>query len=93
MLKSIHGKSRSVGSLLVTLHGSAAKYWLHKGEDERGTGWRNGARKWKVGESLKQNASLQPSGGANEGKVCKCFVKYIVVYKKLVLYCQRIEEV
>ena len=92
MPKSIHGKICSVGLLLVTLHGSAAKYWLHKGEDERDTGWQKGARKWRVGESLKQNASLQPSSGPNEGKVCKCFV-YIVVYKKIKLDCKRIKEV
>ena len=85
MLNSSERKTSALGSLLVTLHGSAAKYWLHKGDDKRGTGWRKAARKWEVGESMKQNASLLPSGGPKEARVCKCFLFYIVVYKKLVL--------
>ena len=54
---------------LTMLHGSAAKYWLHRGNDDCGWGWRKAAKKWRIGESLKQNSCLLPKGGQTEAIV------------------------
>ena len=56
-------------STLVMRHGSAAKHWLYKGDDMRGTGWREPAKKWQVGESLKQNRFLLPTMSNSEDTV------------------------
>ena len=56
-------------SYLKMCIGSAKKHWLHRGEDKCGLGWRKAAKKWKAGESLKQNACLLPKGGHHDSTV------------------------
>ena len=59
MMKA-RGKRSSNFPYLGTLHGSAAKFWLHRGEDRKGWGQKGPARKWPIGESGKQNNVLFP---------------------------------
>ena len=73
-------------SHLVSLHGSAAKHWLYRGDDECGSGWRKAAKKWRVGESLKQNAFLLPKRGHREQTVSGNY--HFVYYSVVVMdYC------
>ena len=87
--KKVAGQGRST-SHLVTVHGSAAKHWLHRGEDECGSGWRKAAKKWPIGESLKQNACLRPTGGHREravSSICHSLY-YAFLYTSLVVTVQ-----
>ena len=52
-------------SYYAFVHGNAAKHWLFRGEDRRGSGVQGGARQWKIGDLGKQNGSLAKQDNCN----------------------------
>eukprot|EP00794_Sanderia_malayensis_P010304 gene10304-11367_t len=51
------------GAHLIEMHGSADKEWLFREDDVCGSGWKDVSRKWKLGESGKQNSFKLPKSG------------------------------
>ena len=62
-------KCLHVQSKFIMLHSSATKYWLHRGEDECGWDRQKAAKKWRIGESLKQKSSHTPTGSHSKTTV------------------------
>ena len=62
----------------ATEHGSAAKHWLFRREDTRGSGVRNSTHKWKIGESGKQNGVLKVTGKCNGNTVGSIYLSIFI---------------
>ena len=57
------------GAHIITRNGCAQHAWRMRGGDWKGTGRRSQARKWKPGESGKQNKAVAPLNGFSKNSV------------------------
>ena len=62
----------------ATEHDSAAKHWLFHGEDKRGSGVRNSAHNWKIGESGKQISILKVTGKCHGNTVGSIYLSIFI---------------
>ena len=77
-VSALNGLLRQGFPKLTMLHGSAAQYWPHRGNDDCGWGWQKAVKKWHIGESLKQTSFLLLNRGQTEGIVSSTQVSYLI---------------